>query len=186
MNKKFYLTNAIPYVNAPPHLGHVLELVQSDTTARYHRLLGQDTYFLFGSDENSLKNVQAAEEEKISTQELVNKNSKKFKDLKKVLNLSFDDFIRTTEKRHIEGAQKLWLSCQKEDIYKKNYKGLYCLGCEAFYTEKDLVNGKCPEHNTKPEVIEEENYFFRLSKYQDSLKDLISKNKLKIILMSLH
>ena len=181
MNKKFYLTNAIPYVNAPPHLGHVLELVQSDTTARYHRLLGQDTYFLFGSDENSLKNVQAAEEEKISTQELVNKNSKKFKDLKKVLNLSFDDFIRTTEKRHIEGAQKLWLSCQKEDIYKKNYKGLYCLGCEAFYTEKDLVNGKCPEHNTKPEVIEEENYFFRLSKYQDSLKDLISKNKLKII-----
>jgi len=181
MKQKFYLTTAIPYVNAEPHLGFALEIVQADVIARFQRLLEKDVFFLTGSDENSLKNVQAAEKQGISTQELVDKNSKKFKDLKKTLNLSFDDFIRTTETKHLKGAQKFWLSCQKEDIYKKKYKGLYCVGCECFYTEKDLVKGKCPEHKTKPEVIEEENYFFRLSKYQSFLEDLIKKDKLKII-----
>jgi len=181
MNQKFYLTSAIPYVNADPHIGFALEIIQADVIARFQRLLGKDVFFLTGSDENSLKNVQAAEEQKISPQELVDRNSQKFKDLKKILNLSFDDFIRTTEGRHLRGAQKFWLSCQKEDIYKKKYKGLYCIGCESFYTEKDLVKGKCPEHNTKPEVVEEENYFFRLSKYQGFLEDLIEKDKLKII-----
>jgi len=180
MAEKFYLTTAIPFVNAEPHLGFALEIVQADVIARFQRLLNKDVFFLTGSDENSLKNVQAAEEQNISTKELVNKNAKKFKDLKEVLNLTFDDFIKTTEKRHIEGAQKLWLSCKKEDIYKKKYKGLYCVGCESFYTEKDLVDGKCPEHDTKPEIVEEENYFFKLSKYQDFLKDLISKDKIKI------
>ena len=180
MAGKFYLTTAIPYVNAEPHIGFALEIVQADVIARFQRLLGKDVFFLTGSDENSLKNVQAAEEQKISTQELVDRNSKKFKDLKKILNLSFDDFIKTTEKRHIEGAQKFWLNCKKEDIYKKKYKGLYCVGCEAFYNKRDFIDGKCPEHNTKPEIIEEENYFFKLSKYQDFLKDLISKDKIKI------
>lgn len=179
--KKFYITTAIPYVNAPPHLGFALELVQADIIARYHKLLGEDVYFLTGSDENALKNVQAAEEEKISVKELVDKNAKKFKDLKKTLNLSWNDFIRTTEARHIEGAQKLWQSCKKDDIYKKNYKGLYCVGCEAFYNERDLIDGLCPEHKTRPEIIEEENYFFRLSKYQKQLERLISTDKLKII-----
>ena len=180
MANKFYLTTAIPYVNAGPHVGYALEIVQADVIARFQRLLNKDVFFLTGSDENSLKNVQTAEEQNISTKELVDKNAKKFEDLKEILNLTFDDFIKTTEKRHIEGAQKLWLSCKKEDIYKKKYKGLYCVGCESFYTKKDLVDGKCPEHNTKPEIVEEENYFFKLSKYQDFLKNLISKDKIKI------
>ena len=179
--KKFYITTAIPYVNAPPHQGFALELVQADTIARYHRLLGEDVYFVTGSDENALKNVQAAEEEKISVKELVDKNAKKFKDLKKALNLSWDDFIRTTEERHIKGAQKLWQSCKKNDIYKKKYKGLYCVGCEAFYTKKDLIDGLCPEHKTKPKIIEEENYFFRLSNYQKRLEELIYSDELKIV-----
>lgn len=182
MNKKtFYLTTAIPYVNAAPHVGFALEIVQADALARYHRLLGEAVYFLTGSDENALKNVQAAEKEGIPTQELVDKYSRRFADLKKVLNLSFDDFIRTTEKRHVRGAQKLWLACRK-DIYKKLYAGWYCVGCEEFKTKKDLVNGACPEHpGKKLELVKEENYFFRLSKYQKKLEELISKDKLKII-----
>jgi len=179
MNKKFYITTAIPYVNAAPHIGFALEIVQTDTLARYHRLLGESVHFLTGSDENSLKNVQAAEKQKIPVEKLVEANAKKFKDLKEILNLTFDDFIRTTEKRHIEGVQKLWKKCQK-DIYKKKYKGLYCVDCEVFYTEKDLIEGKCPDHKIKPEVIEEENYFFKLSAYQNWLEELISNDKLKI------
>ncbi|PJE57719.1 MAG: methionine--tRNA ligase [Candidatus Portnoybacteria bacterium CG10_big_fil_rev_8_21_14_0_10_38_18] len=178
--KRFYITTAIPYVNASPHLGFVLELVQADVIARYHRILGEKVHFVTGSDENSLKNVQSAEEEKIPVKKLVDKNAQKFIDLKDALNLSWDDFIRTTEERHIKGAQKLWQSCKKEDIYKKKYKGLYCVGCEAFLTEKELIDGLCPEHKKKPEIIEEENYFFRLSSYQKELEKLISSDKLKI------
>jgi len=181
MTKKFYITTAIPYVNAEPHIGFGLEIVQTDAIARYHRLLGKDVYFLTGSDDNALKNVQAAKKKGVPVAKFVRVNSDRFYQLKNALNLSFDDFIRTTEKRHIEGAQALWKACKKQDIYKKKYKGLYCVGCEVFLTEKDLVDGKCPEHKTKPEVVEEENYFFRLSKYQDWLEDLISKDKLKII-----
>jgi methionyl-tRNA synthetase len=180
VNKKFYITTAIPYVNAAPHLGFALEIVQADTIARYHRLLEEDVHFLSGTDDNALKNVQAAEEKKIPVKKLVKQNSDKFYQLKEALNLSFDDFIRTTEKRHINGAQAFWLACRKEDIYKKKYKGLYCVGCETFYTKKDLVNGCCPEHKTKPEVVEEENYFFKLSKYQSWLEEIIAKDELKI------
>jgi methionyl-tRNA synthetase len=178
--KKLYLSTALPYVNLPGHLGHALEFVQADVIARYHRFLGEEVFFLSGADENSLKNVQAAEKEGILVKKLVDRNAKKFFEFKKILNLSFDDFIRTTEKRHIKGAQKLWLICQK-DIYKKKYKGLYCVGCEEFYKENELENGFCPEHKTKPELIEEENYFFQLSKYQKQLKEIITKNKVKII-----
>lgn len=181
MAKKFYITTAIPYVNAAPHVGHALEFVQTDVIARYHRFLDKDVYFLSGTDDNALKNVQAAEKKKIPVAKFVKQNSDKFFQFKDLLNVSFDDFIRTTEKRHVEGAQALWKACKKEDIYKKKYKGLYCVGCEVFYSEKDLVDGKCPEHQKKPELVEEENYFFKLSKYQDWLEDLISKNKLKII-----
>jgi len=181
MPKKFYITTAIDYVNAPPHIGHALEKVQADVLARYHKKLSEDVFFLTGTDENSLKNVQAAQEEKISTRELVNRNSQIFKDLREALDLSFDEFIRTTEKRHIQGSQKLWLTCQKEDIYKKKYQGLYCVGCEVFYKESELENGLCPEHKTKPELVEEENYFFRLSNYQKKLEEIIAKDQIKII-----
>jgi methionyl-tRNA synthetase len=180
MNKKFYITTAIDYVNGKPHIGHALEKIQADVLARHHRILGEEVLFLTGTDENSLKNVQAAEKEKITTKKLVDRNYREFYKLREILNLSFDEFIRTTEKRHIKGVQKLWEAC-KQDIYKKNYKGLYCVGCEEFYKESELENGICPEHQTKPEIVEEINYFFRLSRYQEQLKKIIMKDELKII-----
>jgi methionyl-tRNA synthetase len=183
MAKKFYITAAIPYVNAAPHIGHALEFVQADVIARYHRLLGEKTLFLTGADENSLKNVRAAEDLGISTKKLCDQNSKKFENLKEGLNVSFDIFQRGTDKKgHWTGAQKLWKKIDKAgDIYKGKYEGLYCVNCEAYYTEKDLVNGLCPEHKKRPEWVKEENYFFKLSKYQKQLKKLIETNKLKII-----
>lgn len=181
MNKKFYITTAIPYVNAQPHIGFALEIVQADVLARYHRLRGEDTYFLTGTDENALKNVQAAEKAGVPVGQFVDNNSRRFYKLKQTLNLSFDDFIRTTEERHIRGAQALWSACRKQDIYKKKYKGWYCVGCEAFYTPKDIVDSKCPEHKTSLDLVEEENYFFRLSAYQKWLENLIVSGRLKII-----
>jgi methionyl-tRNA synthetase len=179
--KKFFITTAIPYVNAAPHIGHALEFVEADVIARFHRLMGEEVRFLTGTDDNALKNVQAAEGKNIPVADLVKTNSDKFLEIVKKLNVSIDDFIRTTEKRHVDGAQAFWLACQKEDIYKKKYQGLYCVGCEAFYLEKDLIDGKCPEHKKKPELIEEENYFFRLSNYQDWLYELIKSDELKIV-----
>ncbi|MFA6254429.1 MAG: methionine--tRNA ligase [Patescibacteria group bacterium] len=181
MSKKFYITTAIPYVNASPHIGMALEYVQTDVVARYHRQKGDDVFFLTGADENSLKNVQAAEKEGISTKELVDKNTKRFIEATKILNITNDDFIRTTAKKHFAGSQKLWLACKKEDIYQKKYRGLYCVGCEQFYLEKELVDGKCPEHLTKPEVVEEENYFFKLSNYQKKLEKLIESDQYQVV-----
>lgn len=180
MTKKIYLTTAIPYVNAAPHVGHALELVQSDCLARFWRASGYDVFWSWGADENSLKNVQAAEKEGVPVQHLVDKYAKEFENLKEVLNLTFDVFNRTSTKEHFRGAQKLWGLCKKDDIYKKSYRGLYCVGCEQFYTESELVGGKCPEHLIVPEVVEEENYFFRLSDYADFLEELISTDKLHI------
>ena len=177
---KYYLSTALPYVNYAPHAGFALEIIQVDVIARYHRLFGENVFFLTGTDENSLKNVQAARQEGIPVKKLVDRNAKKFYELKGALNLTFDDFIRTTEERHIKGAQKLWKACRK-DIYKKSYRGLYCIGCEAFYKENELVNGFCPEHKIKPELVEEENYFFKLSEYQNQLKKIIEKDKVKIV-----
>ncbi|TAK94847.1 methionine--tRNA ligase [Patescibacteria group bacterium] len=180
---KFYITTAIDYVNAKPHVGHAAEKVQADVLARYHReVLGEDTYFLSGSDENSLKNVQGAKKAGKTVEDFVAENVGYFQDLKKQLNLSYDYFIRTTEPRHFAGAQKMWkLMDEAGDLYKKEYKGFYCVGCEEFKMEKDLVEGKCPEHNCEPEVVEEENYFFRLSRYQDKLKKLIESDAIQIL-----
>ena len=186
MPKKFYLTTAIPYVNAAPHIGFALELVQADAVARFQRANKRDVFFLTGADENSLKNVQAAEAEKMTTQKLVDRNSKKFAELAKVLNISNNAFVRTSLPEHFAGAQALWRACRQEDIYRKSYQGLYCVGCEAFYLSKDLVQGTCPEHRTVPELINEENYFFRLSKYQEQLVKLIESGELKILPESRH
>jgi len=182
-NKKFYITTAIDYANAPLHLGHILEKVQADVLARYHRLLGEDVFFLTGSDENAQKNVLVATEKGIPVQELIDENIVLFKKAIKFLNISNDDFIRTSDKqRHWPGVEALWqASIKKGDIYKKKYKGFYCVGCEAFLTEKDLKNGLCPEHLKKPEEISEENYFFKLSKYQKELEHLTENNELKIV-----
>ncbi len=180
---KFYITTAIPYVNAAPHIGFALESIQADVIARYHRdILKEDTYFSSGSDENSLKNVQAAEAEGVPVQELVDKYAKRFEELKNTLNLSYDVFNRTATPAHFKGAQKFWSECNPDDIYKKEYSGLYCVGCEEFYTEEDLIDGHCPEHpNITPEKVSEENYFFKLTNYQKQLEELIETNKLRII-----
>ncbi|MFN2114752.1 MAG: methionine--tRNA ligase [Anaerolineae bacterium] len=181
--ERWYVTTAIPYVNARPHIGFALEAVLTDALARHHRLRGDDTRALTGTDENSLKNVQAAESEGVPTKELVDRYAEAFRDLEGALDLSFDDFIRTSaEARHLEGVRRLWEACEASgDVYKQPYEGLYCVGCEVFYTEDELEDGLCPEHKTPPELVREENYFFRLSKYQDQLLDLIESGRLEIV-----
>ena len=179
--KRLYLTTAIPYVNASPHIGFSLEVVQADAIARFWRLLGYDVFFSSGTDENSLKNVQAAEAVKVDINDWVGEYAKQFESLKGALNISWDVFNRTSEKHHFLGAQKIWGLCKKEDIYKKKYRGLYCVGCEAFYTKDEIVDGKCIDGHTNIEEVEEENYFFKLSNYQKFLEDLIASDKLKIV-----
>ncbi len=179
---KFFITSAIPYVNAKPHIGHALEFVQADTIARYRKIVGDEVLYLCGSDENALKNVQAAEEEGIGTQELVDKNAKLFQILAKKLDVFFDVFQKGSAKKHHASSQKLWELCS-HDIYKKKYKGLYCVGCEAFYTKNELdENEECFEHpGRKLEEVAEVNYFFKLSKYQDKLLQLIESDELEIV-----
>jgi methionyl-tRNA synthetase len=179
----FYLTTAIPYVNAKPHIGHALEYVVADSIYRYHKLNGEEVRIVSGADENALKNVQAAEKAGKPIQEFLDENSSAFKDFYKLLEVDLDEFRRGSDKkRHWPGVQKLWeLTDKNGDIYKKKYKGLYCVGCEEFKTEKDLVDGKCPIHDKKPDTVEEDNYFFRLSKYQNALLKLIKNNDYKIL-----
>lgn len=180
---KYFISTAIPYVNGSPHAGHSLEYVQTDVLARYYRIkYGKENVFaLTGSDENALKNVLAAEIAGKPTLQFIDEKTEEFKKLYGTLNLSFDDFIRTTEKRHIEGAQKLWRSFKKQDIYQDTYEGMYCVGCEEFKTEKDLVDGLCPEHKKKPEIVSEKNYFFKLSNYQTQIESLITDDVIKIV-----
>lgn len=180
---RYYITTAIPYVNALPHIGFALEIVQTDAFARYHRLLEEDTHFLTGTDENSLKNVLAAEREGIPVRALIDRYASVYVELTRVLDISNDDFIRTAaDPRHGVGARAFWEACDRnDDIYKQTYVGLYCVGCEQFYTDDELVDGRCPEHGTVPEWVEEENYFFRLSRYGDQLAELIDSGQLRII-----
>ncbi|MDP1706323.1 MAG: methionine--tRNA ligase [bacterium] len=180
---KFYITTSIAYVNAAPHIGFALESVQADVLARYNRQLGKPVFFLTGTDEHGAKIARAAEVANEKPQQFVDRISAEFKKLKSLLNLSWDDFIRTTdEKRHWPNVEKLWRQWQANgDLYKKNYRGLYCVGHEAFVTEKDLKDGKCQDHQKEPEVIEEENYFFRLSKYAPQVRNLIAKDELLIL-----
>ncbi len=182
-NKKFYITTAIDYVNGKPHIGHALEKIQADVLARYHRAKGEDVWFLTGTDEHGVKIARAAESVNNDPKEFVDKTSQEFRKLKAVLNLSWDDFIRTSDQeRHWPGVQKLWRKLAEEGkLYKKSYRGLYCVGHEAFVTEKDLVDGKCRDHRKEPEVVEEENYFFKLSDYGDEIGKKIESGELAII-----
>jgi methionyl-tRNA synthetase len=174
---KFYITTAIDYVNARPHIGHAYEKIGADVIARWHRLLCYDVFFLTGTDENAKKNEIAAREAGMPVKEFVDKNSQAFIELCKKLDISNDDFIRTTEERHVKVVKMLFKKIyENNDIYKGIYKGHYCIGCEAFITEKDLIDGKCPEHDVKPQMIEEESYFFRLSKYKNEIKRIIENN----------
>ena len=181
---KFFITNAIPYVNAKPHIAHAWEFVQSDVIARYHKIIGDETLLLCGGDENALKNVQAAEKADVLIQKFVDDNSELFLDLSRKLNVSFDVFQKGSDPKHHLSSQKLWELCKASgDIYKKRYEGLYCVGCELFYEKEELnENGECYEHpGKKLEKVSEENYFFKLSKYQDQLTELLSSGKLKIV-----
>lgn len=184
--KKFYITAAIPYVNAPPHIGHALEFLQGDVIARYHRDLKKlDAVYLSGGDENALKNVQAAEKAGKPVQEFVDENALLFEKLAEAIDVRFDVFQKgSNQKTHYPSSQKLWELCAANgDIYKKEYKGLYCVGCETFYTADELdENGECFEHpGKKLEEVSETNYFFKLSKYQKQLIDLISADTIKIV-----
>lgn len=180
--KKFYITTAIPYVNGLPHIGHSLEYFQADTIRNYYQLKGYETLLLSGADENALKNVHAAEEEGLEVQRFLDRNSKIWHDTYEFLGVHLDVFQRgSDQKKHWPGVQKLWKLCEENgDIYKKQYEGLYCIGCESFKTEGELVDGLCPIHQKKPEPVKEENYFFKLSKYQDQLIKLIESNEFKI------
>jgi len=176
-NRKFYITTTLPYVNADPHIGFALEIIQADVVARYHKSLGEDVFFNTGVDEHGLKIFRKAQESNLDPQAYCDIYAKKFDDLKQALNLSYNNFIRTTDPHHIKAAQEFWNRCFKNgDIYKKNYKIKYCVGCELEKTDSELVDGKCPIHpNLEIEIIDEENYFFKYSKYQKSLLDLYKK-----------
>ncbi len=183
--KKFYITSSIAYVNAQPHIGYALELIQTDAIARWHRLK-ENVFFLTGTDEHGIKIQKAAEAEGTEVNKFVDKMAEKFKNLTKILNISNDYFIRTTDRKvHWPTAEKIWkVLVDKGDIYKKKYSGKYCSGCESFKTERELVDGKCPVHEKEPEVVVEENYFFRLSKYSGKILKLIESDKLRILPLS--
>jgi methionyl-tRNA synthetase len=180
--RRLYITTAIPYVNGDPHLGHALELVQADVLARHRRLRGDSVRFLSGTDDNALKNVEAALSAGVPVQEFVVEKARRFAELAEPLQLSYDDFIRTsTDPRHRPGVERLWRACAEAgDLYLRDYEGLYCSGCEGFVLPDDLDDGRCPEHAEAPEVVVERNWFFRLSRYQDVLLDLIESGRLRI------
>lgn len=178
MNNKFYITTTLPYVNAKPHLGFALEIIQADIIARYHILMGDEVVFNTGTDEHGVKIYRKAQEEGKGSQAYVDEYAAKFDDLKDALNLSYTNFIRTSDEAHMKAAQEFWKICDKNgDIYKKAYKIKYCVGCELEKTDSELEDGRCSIHPTSEiELIEEENYFFRWSKYQDALLKFYEEN----------
>jgi methionyl-tRNA synthetase len=175
-----YITASIPYVNSTPHIGYAVELIQVDALLRYYKAKGEVVRGQFGSDDNSLKNVRAAKDAGESTEAFVARHAEEFRKLAEMLHLdeSFRNFIRTRDDLHMRGAQKLWSMFRTEDIDKRAYEGLYCVGCEAFYVQEDLLEGNlCPAHKKPIEVIQEENYFFKLSNYQSFFEELLVKGK---------
>ncbi len=179
MQKNFYITTTSSYVNADPHIGYALELIQADVLARFKKQSGYAVAFGYGTDEHGLKIYKKALEANKSPQEYCNEKVKKFQDLKKLLNLSSTHFLRSTDEFHVRAAQEFWERCYKNgDIYKKNYRIKYCYGCELEKTDSELENGVCPIHpNLKIENYEEENYFFRFSQYQKKLLDFYAEHR---------
>lgn len=177
-SKKFYITTTLPYVNADPHIGFALEIIQADVIARHKARQGFEVFFNFGADEHGLKIYRKAQESNLDPKDYCDIYAAKFDSLKAALNLSYNNFIRTTDRHHVKAAQEFWRLCQKNgDIYKKNYKVKYCIGCELEKTDSELVHEKCPIHpNLNIEIIDEENYFFKYSRYQKRLLELYKKN----------
>ncbi|MDX9913410.1 MAG: methionine--tRNA ligase [Candidatus Moranbacteria bacterium] len=178
MKKEFYITTTLPYVNAAPHIGFASEIVLADVRARFERLLGKEVVFNTGTDEHGLKIWQKAQEAGIDTQNYVDEYAAKFDELSEMLELSYTNFIRTTDNHHKKAAQELWKIVDANGyIYKKQYKVKYCVGCELEKTDSELVDGYCPLHPGKElEIIEEENYFFKFSALQDKLLELYKNN----------
>jgi methionyl-tRNA synthetase len=177
MSAPFYITTPIYYVNARPHLGHAYTTVCADVINRYHQMVTEDTFFLTGTDEHGDKIMRAARKEGLTPRAYVDKISSLFRQLWPQLNIANDDFIRTTDAKHITVVKSILQKIyDKGDIYFSEYEGKYCFGCERFYTERELVDGKCPDHDVEPEIIKESNYFFKMSKYQQWLIDHIKAN----------
>ena len=178
MKKEFYITTTLPYVNAEPHIGFASEIILADSRARFEKLLGKEVVFNTGTDEHGLKIWQKAQESGIDTQKYVDEYAAKFDELKEMLNLSYTNFIRTTDEGHKKAAQEIWRRADANGyIYKKKYKVKYCVGCEMEKTDSELVDGYCPLHPGKDlEIIEEENYFFKFSALQEKLLELYKKN----------
>lgn len=180
--KKFYITTPVYYVNDKPHIGHAYTTIAADVLARYHRLLGEEVFFLTGTDEHGSKVAESASKAGMTPQEFCDQTAAKFSSAWKALAISNDDFIRTTSARHIEGVKKILTKLKESGaIYEGEYQGLYCVGCEKFLTEKELVDGKCEIHKTEPQVLSEKNYFFNLKKYLPKLQELIENKEIKIL-----
>ena len=177
-----YITTTIPYVNARPHIGFALEVVQADVLARFRRQHGDRVRFQAGTDDNSLKNVLAAQAAGEGVREFVDRNAEAFLALGPALSLTVDDVIRTSrDGRHRPGVERFWQACAAAgDLYRKRYEGLYCTGCEQFYSPAELRAGRCPEHDTEPQRVAEENWFFRLSRYSGALRAAITSGELRI------
>jgi len=179
--KKILITTPIYYVNDKPHIGHAYTTLAADVLTRFFRAQEKEIFFLTGTDEHGAKIAQSAEKLGISPKELCDKNSKLFREVWENLNIKYDYFVRTTEKRHEEAVEKFLNKLKEKNvIYEKKYEGLYCTECEKFLTEKELKGGKCPDHKIKPEKVSEKNYFFKLSNYLNKVKKLIEKDQLKI------
>lgn len=175
--KPFYITTPIYYASGDPHIGHAYTNLMADITARYYRMTGREVRFLTGTDEHGMKVKRMAEAAGMEPQAYVDEKAARFRELADAWNITNDDFIRTTETRHKQSVEAFWKAVHKKGfIYKKTYTGLYCVGCESFKTEKDLVGGKCPDHDAAPEMLEEENAFFKLSAFADRLKTLFAEN----------
>ncbi|MEG2004099.1 MAG: methionine--tRNA ligase [Clostridia bacterium] len=181
--EKFYLTTAIDYVNGAPHIGHAYEKILTDIIAKHFSQRCEDVFFLTGTDEHGIKIQKTAAEQGITPKELCDMNAGKFQDAWKALGVDYTKLIRTTDKDHCEIVQKIFKKLVEQgDIYKHAYQGLYCSGCECFLNEKDLTeDGLCPDHLKKPEIVSEENYFFRLTKYKDAIIKHIKENPTFII-----
>lgn len=177
MSKPFYITTTLPYVNGLPHIGFALEVVQADVIARYQTILGNEVVFNIGTDEHGVKIYEEAEKRGMTPQAFCDEMSEHFRSLKSLLDISYTNFIRTTDAHHIMAAQEFWRRCLTNgDIYKKQYGMKYCVGCELEKTDSELTDGKCPDHpNREIEIVEEENYFFRFSKFQGELLALYEK-----------
>ena len=177
MSNTFFVTTAIDYVNSMPHLGTAYEKIGADVLARFQRLFGKDTFFLMGTDEHSINVERQARAQGLGPQEYCDRMAEKFQEVWSLLEISYDDFLRTSQPRHHAAVAQMFRKIMAAgDIYKGKYRGWYCVSCEAFLTDKDLVEGTCPVHRIKPQWIEENNYFFRLSKYQHDLLDHYEKN----------